>query len=193
MKKLLFILVSVVCLTSCGTLALSSYSPSLISVDRMEDGGTRRQIMGETVDYKLDGAKYSFGIKVFDYNGYRDWMLLVSSFSPIPNDGKLLIKLGNEEVLTLPVNNVNVGDIDVSGIYGYYKTLDYYSSVYEMSPSDFQKIKEYGIIKIRISTPYSYRDKEFYNNSLGSYITRCKEQIDTRLATTRHKSITEDF
>lgn len=180
-------------ITSCGTLALSSYSSSLISLDRMEGGGTRRQIMSETVDYELDGAEYSFGIKVFDYNGYRDWVLLVSSFSTIPDDGMLLIKLGNEEVLTLPVNNVNVGDVDVSGIYGYYKTLDYYSSLYELSPSDFQKIKEYGIIKVRISTPYSYRDKEFYNNSLGRYITRCKEQIDTRLATTRHKSITEDF
>jgi len=192
MRKVLLFLILAFSLASCGTLALSTFSP-LISLDRMEDGGTRRQIMSESIDLKLDGAKYSFSVKVFDYNGYRDWLLLVSSFSPIPNDGKLLIKLGNQEVITLPVNNVHVGDIDVSGIYGYYKTVDYYSSVYELSPSDFVKIKESGIIKVRISTPYSYRDKDFSTNSLGNHITRCKEQIDNRLATTRHKSITEDF
>lgn len=102
-------------------------------------------------------------------------MLLISSFNEIPNDGTLLIKLGNDEVLTLPVNNVHIGDVDVSGFYGYYKKVDHYSSVYVMCQSYFDKIKEYGIKKVRISTPYSYRDKTFIGNSLGNHITKCKK------------------
>lgn len=192
MRKLSAIIAILICTTSCGIMSLSHYSP-YIDLDRMEDYGTRRQIMSDDIDYSFDGAKYSFCIKVFESGPYRDWLLLIGSFSPIPNDGQVLIKLGNDEVLTLPVNNVHIGEVDVSGIYGYYKKVDYYSSVYEMYQSDFDKIKEYGIKKVRISTPYSYRDKNFIRNSLGHHITKCKEHIDKRLATTRHKSINEDF
>ena len=192
MKRLLTIIITLICATSCGILSLSHYSP-YIDLDRMEEYGTRRQIMSKGVEYSLDGADYNFCVKVFEYDSHRDWLLLISSFSQIPNDGTLLIKLGNDEVLTLPVNNVHVGDIDVSGLYGYYKIVDHYSSVYVMYQSYFDKIKEHGIKKIRISTAYSFRDKTFIGNGLGNHITKCKEHIDKRLATTRHKSINEDF
>ena len=187
LKKLLSIIVGIIYRISGGRIARSIYSYLLISLDRMEDDGRRRQIMSESVDFKVDGVKYSFTIKVYDYNKYKDWLLIVSSFSPIPNI-ELLIKLGNGEVIILPAIDIKVGAYNVVGVDGYYKIANYYSLAYEMDLSNFQKINDYGIVKVRIPTPLSYREKSFYNNSLGSHIACCKEFIDDRL-TTRHKSI----
>ncbi|MBE6239527.1 MAG: hypothetical protein E7113_05705 [Bacteroidales bacterium] len=189
MKKLFTILATLICLTSCGV--TSHYSP-YISLDRMENSGSRRQIMSEDYECDLDGAEYNFLIKVFDYGTYKDWILLVSSYYQIPDDAKLLIKLRNDEVITLNVDNVSVGEVDVTSSFGY-KKIDHYAAVFPIYLSHFDKIAKFGIKKVRISTPYSYRDKTFIANLLGSHITTSKKHIDKRLATTRHKSIDEDF
>lgn len=192
MKRFIITIIISLCVTACGTLSMSTYSP-YINLDRMENGGSRRQVMSDGYECQLDGVDYSFTIKVFEYEYYKDWILLVSSFSQIPNDAKLLIKLKNDEVITLNVDNVNVGDVDVSAIYGYYKKADHYAAVFPIYSSHFDKIAEFGIKKVRISTPYSYRDKDFLFNLLGNHITTAKKHIDKRLATTRHKTISEDF
>ncbi|WP_278680425.1 hypothetical protein, partial [Leyella stercorea] len=72
-----------------------------ISVDRIESDG-RHQIMTSSKSYSVQGTNYSFCMKVYESSEYKDWLLLISSYSYISKASELLIKLGNDEVLYLP-------------------------------------------------------------------------------------------
>lgn len=142
-----------------------------IYVDRIENDG-RRQIMTVTKNFSINGAEYYIGMKVFETSYSKDWLLLISSFYYIPNSSEILLKLGNDEIIYLPVNNVNVGKV---------AEADYYSSVYELSKTNMDKIDSYGITKIRISNGVEFRDKTYKNNSLGKFLTKCRKNIKNRL------------
>ena len=76
-----------------------------ISVDRIEADGTN-QIMTNTEDFVIGGTKYSFGMKVFESSFSKEWFLLISSFLYISDYTNVLLKLGNGDIVYLPVNNV---------------------------------------------------------------------------------------
>ena len=85
-----------------------------ISVDRIESDG-KHQIMTSTKGFKIGDIKYEFGLKIYE-DGYNvDWLLLVSSFNPIPENTTILLKLYNEEVIELSANNVHTGDVTSPG------------------------------------------------------------------------------
>ena len=160
-----------------------------ISVDRIESDG-RHQIMTSTKDYKIGGIKYSFGLKIYEDRCDTDWLLLVGSFNTIPDNTIILLKLKNGDVIELPVNNVHTGDITLPGyVYnigriGYLSpssSATYYSSVYVISPADLIRIETHGIEKIRIGNSIQFVDKEWSNNSLGKYLTKCRKKILERL------------
>ena len=173
-----------------------------ISVDRIESDG-RHQIMTSSKSYSVEGTNYSFCMKVYESSEYKDWLLLISSYSYISKASELLIKLGNDEVLYLPVNNVNVGKVTQPG-YGYTignitsmipsVDVDYYSSVYELTSENINKIDSLGIKKIRFSNGTSYKDKTFEYNSLGKFLGKCYKNILKRLENPlKKKGLFDDF
>lgn len=171
-------------------------SAQSISVDRMEPDG-KHQIMASTKDFKIGGIKYSIGLKLYEDEYNTDWLLLVSSFNTIPDNTVILLKLYDGEVIELPVNNVHTGDVTFPGyVYnigkiGYVSqssSATYYSSVYVISPADLIRIETHGIEKIRIGNNIQFVDKEWSNNSLGKYLTKCRKKILERLEKSKNKS-----
>ncbi len=188
MKQLIF---TFLCLIS--GLSISAQS---ISVDRIESDG-KHQIMTSTKDYKIEGIKYSIGLKIYEDRYDIDWLLLVSSFNPIPDNTVILLKLRDGQVIELPVNNVHIGDVTSPsyvlniGSVGYVTpstSAKYYSSVYVISPADLIRIENHGIEKIRIGNNIQFVDKEWSDNSLGKYLTKCRKKILERLEKSKNKS-----
>ena len=182
-------------------LAIPIYAQK-VSVDRIESDG-RHQIMTTSKDFYIDDAKYSFSMKIYEGAYSSDWCLLISSFYYIPESAEVLLKLGNGDLMYLPCNNVHVGNVTMPG-YGVTigsitsispsRDVDYYSSIYELSPEKIDKIAEYGIKKIRISTGTKFRDKEFSGNPLGKFLVKCRKKIQERLDNPlEKKSLFDDF
>ena len=172
-----------------------------IKADRIEDDG-RRQVMCSSKDEKLDGVEYSFTVKAFEKNGVIDWCLIVSSSNHISDNPILLIKLGNNEVLEIPINNLHIGTIHMPS-YSYsigdiaYHTPsseeEYYSAVFTPTELQWSNIEQYGIIKIRISSRASYNEKVWKKDKLGKFIAKSRAIIAERLNTRRINSIYNDF
>jgi len=153
--------------------------------------------MTSTKDYKIEGIKYSIGLKIYEDRYDIDWLLLVSSFNPIPDNTVILLKLRDGQVIELPVNNVHIGDVTSPsyvlniGSVGYVTpstSAKYYSSVYVISPADLIRIENHGIEKIRIGNNIQFVDKEWSDNSLGKYLTKCRKKILERLEKSKNKS-----
>lgn len=135
--------------------------------------------------------------------------MYISSFYVIPENAIVLLKLGNEEIIFLPINNLSVDNISVpnytpifvNGNVGWIagtSKADYYCSIFEISENDLYKIEQHGIIKIRISAlNNSYREKEWFiaNEILGRYLTKSKKKILKRLEidSPNKKNIWTDF
>lgn len=161
-----------------------------ISVDRLETDG-ERQVMSTSKSISLQGVSYSVNLKVYEDDNHRwDWGLLVSSFHRIQENGILLIKLGNEDILEFPCNNLNVGDVTVSGI-----PIKYYSSIYDITEYELDKISKYGIIKMRITDGLAYREKNWKKDKLGKFISKCRDLLIYRLENyeIKKKNIYDNF
>jgi len=188
MKKLLVIL----CI-----LCIVPVKAQSIDVDRIESDG-KHQIMTTTKGYKIEGEKYNFGLKIYEDGHSIDWLLLVSSFNPIPENTIILIKLYNDEVIELSANNVHTGDVTTSSGYiynvgrvGYVSpstSATYYSSVYAISPEDLTRIDDYGIEKIRIGTDLKFVEEKWLYNQLGKYLSKCRNKIMKRLEKNKSKA-----
>jgi hypothetical protein len=173
-----------------------------ISLDRIEEDG-RRQIMTQTKSFYIDQTEFYIGLKAFIDQDSINWVLLISSFLYLPQNTEVLLKLSNGEIIYLPVNNVRVGKVN-SPTYAvtndFVTTIfepiekDFYSSVYVLSESNLDKIDLYGISKIRISLVEGFKDKEYRNNSLGKYLTKSRNIIQTLLKEpVKTKDLYKDF
>lgn len=182
-------------------LATSVYAQK-VSTDRIESDG-RHQIMTTSKCFSIDGVRYKFCMKIFEGTYSSDWCLLISSFHYIPESAEVLLKLGNGDIMYLPCNNVNVGNVTIPG-YGITiggitsispsSDVKYYSSLYELSLEKINEIAKYGIKKIRISTGTTFRDKEFSRNSLGKFLVKCHKNIQERLDNPlERKGLFDDF
>lgn len=163
-----------------------------ISLDRMEDDG-RRQLMSSSYKEKLDGAEYSFTIKVFQYEEYFDWGLLVSSYNYIPKNAIILLKLDNEDIINIPINSWSESKIDIPSTYGYLGTINYYTALFELTENEFNLLKDHGILKIRISSRNSFNEKIWKKDKLGRFINKCRDIMTEQFTTTKVKSIHDDF
>ena len=183
-------------------LALSANAQK-VDVDRIENDG-KHQIMTTSRDFYVDDAEYRFTMKIYESAKGIDWHLLISSFSYIPSSIEVLLKLGNGELMHLPCNNVTTGSVTrpgygISIIRGFTeiypsKEKEYYSSIYDLTPEIMDKIAEFGIKKIRISTGVKYRDEVFRGNPLGKFIVRCRKNIQERLDNPpKKKNLYDDF
>lgn len=190
-----------------------------IYVDRIETDG-RRQVMATTNEYSVDDKDFKFCLKVFDGSDRRDWLLLVSSYAPMSMESVLLLKLWNEAILRLNVNNIKV-DTETKPAYAVTigsmtttigsrtatigsittihpsKDVNYYYSVYELTPEEIEYMGKYGIKKIRIANGEKVWDKDFRFDSLGAYLSRSYKkilkQLETPIKKDKKKSLFDGF
>lgn len=177
-------------------------SAQSISVDRIESDG-RHQIMTTSKNFYIDDTGYYFSMKIYEKPDGIDWCLLISSFKYIPSNTEILLKLGNDDYIYLPCNNVQIGSVTKPGhgtIIGNFilttptKNIDYYTSIYELTPEKIDKIEKFGIKKIRISTGEKYRDRTIHRNLLGKFVVRCRKKIQERLDNPpKKKTLFDDF
>ena len=162
--------------------------------------------MATTKEYSVDDKDFNFGLKVFEGSDRRDWLLLVSSYAPMSMESVLLLKLWNEAILRLNVNNVNIGTltepayaITIGSITKIYpsKDVNYYYSVYELTPEEIEYMGKYGIKKIRIANGEKVWDKDFRFDSLGAYLSRSYKkilkQLETPIKKDKKKSLFDGF
>ena len=200
-------------------LSVSSVFAQKIYVDRIETDG-RRQVMATTKEYFVDDKDFKFCLKVFEGSDRRDWLLLVSSYAPMSMESVLLLKLWNEAILRLNVNNIKV-DTETKPAYAATigsmtttigsmtatigsittihpsKDVNYYYSVYELTPEEIEYMGKYGIKKIRIANGEKVWDKEFRFDSLGAYLSRSYKkilkQLETPIKKDKKKSLFDGF
>ena len=186
-------------------LSVSCVFAQKIYVDRIETDG-RRQVMVTTKEYSVDDKDFNFCLKVFEGSDRRDWLLLVSSYAPMSMESVLLLKLWNEAILRLNVNNVNIGTltepayaITIGSITKIHpsKDVNYYYSVYELTPEEIEYMGKYGIKKIRIANGEKVWDKEFRFDSLGAYLSRSYKkilkQLETPIKKDKKKNVFDGF
>lgn len=190
-------------------LSVSSVFAQKIYVDRIETDG-RRQVMATTKEYFVDDKDFKFCLKVFEGSDRRDWLLLVSSYAPMSMESVLLLKLWNEAILRLNVNNIKV-DTETKPAYALTigsittsittihpsKDVNYYYSVYELTPEEIEYLGKYGIKKIRIANGEKVWDKDFRFDSLGAYLSRSYKkilkQLETPIKKDKKKSLFDGF
>lgn len=200
-------------------LSVSCVFAQKIYVDRIETDG-RRQVMATTKEYFVDDKDFKFCLKVFEGSDRRDWLLLVSSYAPMSMESVLLLKLWNEAILRLNVNNIKV-DTETKPAYAATigsmtttigsmtatigsittihpsKDVNYYYSVYELTPEEIEYMGKYGIKKIRIANGEKVWDKDFKFDSLGAYLSRgykkILKQLETPIKKDKKKNIFDGF
>ena len=200
-------------------LSVSCVFVQKIFVDRIETDG-RRQVMATTKEYFVDDKDFKFCLKVFEGSDRRDWLLLVSSYAPMSMESVLLLKLWNEVILRLNVNNIKV-DTETKPAYAVTigsmtttigsrtatigsittihpsKDVNYYYSVYELTPEEIEYMGKYGIKKIRIANGEKVWDKDFRFDSLGAYLSRSYKkilkQLETPIKKDKKKSLFDGF
>lgn len=200
-------------------LSVSCVFAQKIYVDRIETDG-RRQVMATTKEYSVDDKDFNFCLKVFESSDRRDWLLLVSSYAPMSMESVLLLKLWNEAILRLNVNNIKV-DTETKPAYAATigsmtttigsmtatigsittihpsKDVNYYYSVYELTPEEIEYMGKYGIKKIRIANGENVWDKDFRFDSLGAYLSRSYKkilkQLETPIKKDKKKNIFDGF
>lgn len=200
-------------------LSVSCVFAQKIYVDRIETDG-RRQVIATTKEYSVDDKDFKFCLKVFDGSDRRDWLLLVSSYAPMSMESVLLLKLWNEAILRLNVNNIKVDTItkpayaatigsmtttigSMTATIGSITTIhpskdvNYYYSVYELTPEEIEYMGKYGIKKIRIANGEKVWDKDFRFDSLGAYLSRSYKkilkQLETPIKKDKKKSLFDGF
>lgn len=200
-------------------LSVSCVFAQKISLDSIEADG-RRQVMATTKEYSVDDKDFNFCLKVFESSDRRDWLLLVSSYAPMSMESVLLLKLWNEAILRLNVNNIKV-DTETKPAYAATigsmtttigsmtatigsittihpsKDVNYYYSVYELTPEEIEYMGKYGIKKIRIANGEKVWDKDFRFDSLGAYLSRSYKkilkQLETPIKKDKKKSLFDGF
>ena len=200
-------------------LSVSCVFAQKIYVDRIETDG-RRQVIATTKEYSVDDKDFNFCLKVFDGSDRRDWLLLVSSYAPMSMESVVLLKLWNEAILRLNVNNIKVDTItkpayaatigsmtttigSMTATIGSITTIhpskdvNYYYSVYELTPEEIEYMGKYGIKKIRIANGEKVWDKDFRFDSLGAYLSRSYKkilkQLETPIKKDKKKSLFDGF
>ena len=186
-------------------LSVSCVFAQKIYVDRIETDG-RRQVIATTKEYSVDDKDFNFCLKVFEGSDRRDWLLLVSSYAPMSMESVVLLKLWNEAILRLNVNNIKVDTITkpayaltIGGITTIHPSTDvnYYYSVYELTPEEIEYMGKYGIKKIRIANGEKVWDKDFRFDSLGAYLSRSYKkilkQLETPIKKDEKKSLFDGF
>lgn len=182
-----------------------SVNAQKITFDSIEKDGTRH-IATESLGLKIENGTYDFSLTVFSNPDSKVYALLISSIWMMKEDCVVMLKLGNEEIVKLTANNINVGKIDYpsytpiigntssSRIMSTQK-VDYYVSLYTLEKELLNKINQNGIIKLRISFGDTFFEKSWKKDELGKHITSSYKKLEEQLQKPHisNKSIEDDF
>jgi len=176
-----------------------------ITFDIIEKDGTRH-LGTESLALKIENGTYDFSLTAFSNPNSKVYALLISSIWMMKEDCIVMLKLGNEEIVKLTSNNINVGKIDYpsytpiigntsnSGIMSTQK-VDYYVSLYTLEKELLNKINQNGIIKLRISFGDTFFERSWKKDELGKHITSSYKKLEEHLQNPHisNKSIEDDF
>lgn len=157
----------------------------------IKDNLGNRQVRLKPLGQNMNGKNYKFSVKGYKLNETIDYYLVIQTYVPIPDNTSILIKLGNGEVLTIPINELktqellSVYNIPIyNGVYTNNYTLtekkQLNTILYALDKASIDKIREFGIIKLRIPTGDKkiYNEKEWYDNMLGKHIINSYDKIE---------------
>lgn len=188
MKKLVILIVAIIGIAFPIT-------AQEITVDKVEQDGTRFIFCSE-----INPNKIFDKIKVFpflsasqtkDGDVIYELMMRIPSSTPISmNKGAiLLIKTGNDEVITL-YNNSSCEDKIGTYIASLKSTNYNITATYTIKEEDLIKFYD-GIKKLRFETSLDVQDKEFKSDKIGHEIMKEYELIKASLS--KQKNITDGF
>lgn len=173
-------------ITIIAFIAPVSANSQRVTLDRIEYDGSH-QIMAKDKKFFFGDREFSFGLKLFERNNSKYWLLIVSSFYYMPDVSTIHFKLDNNDIIDIPVDNVNKGKVYIPGYafnYGSFtsytqpENLDYYSSVYELKESVLDVIDKQKIVEVKIDNGYkTILYGTFDNNRLGKLIRRSHKNI----------------
>lgn len=183
MKRIIFFASLIIFFNSC--------SVTKIAWDRNEKNEVRH-IGTEGIDINIENSTYKFSLTVFSSAYSKEYFLLIGSRSQIDNKSLLLLKLGNDEIIKLVSDTINVGKVDwpkYIPIIGGKRVLqivttekvDYNVSLYPLDPQVLEKIEQFGVLKLRIPFGYNYKEKNWVVDRLGVYLQENHELIEAQL------------
>ena len=183
MKKFLIIIL-------CCVLNVSAYSQKL-NMNKTDESG--RLVISTVPKYfKLAKPGYMFGMGAYIANGSVEWYLQITSLSVIPESSEALFRLGNDEVMHLTCKDVKIDKWNTGGfsmglpgsnmsIISPTQSHDLYISEFPLNREDLEKISQWGIKKIRVSSGTDFKDTIFSNNALGKYLIKCWNKIQKEI------------
>ncbi len=158
-----------------------------ILVDRVDDLLGFRQVICTAKSETLDGWKYDFGLSAWDKpnsgSNDLDYTIIVVSNCPIPNEGNLVFKLDNDDIIS--PNFLSTTDNATST--GISRT------VFTIDKADLNKLATHGIVKMRISNRTSYYEKNWKKDKLGKWLYNSYLLIQSKFSKSRESEILQGF
>ena len=159
-----------------------------ILVDRVDDLLGFREVICTAKSETLDGWKYEFGLSAWDNpnSGSNDlyYTIIVVSNYPIPNEGILLFKLDNDDIIS-PKFLSTTDNTTSTGILT--------RTVFTIDKTDLNKLATHGIVKMRISNRTSYYEKNWKKDKLGKWLYNSYLLIQNKFNISRESEILQDF
>lgn len=180
MKKVLFLIL--IFISATNTFAQK------ILVDRVEDLLGFRQVLCTAKSETLDGWKYDFGLSAWDkLNSDSDelvYTIIVVSNCPIPNEGNLVFKLDNDDIispkfLSTTDNATTIGTLT--------------RTVFTIDKTDLDKLAIHGIVKMRVSNTTSYNEKNWKKDKMGKWLYNSYLLIRSKFNKSREDEILQGF
>lgn len=182
MKKILFILLSFICLSA------NAITPE-ITYDKINSDGSRFISCNYIFVGKwTDRIKTDLSLSAIQQNDSTYYFLSIKLNSlsnlNIKKESSLLIKLGNDDVIQL---KTNIEYFDLAGKYDSYSKMVIYTILpsYEIDSNLIDKIQQYGIRKLRIETMTENIDRDIKGSKskqVSSFLAEqyllIKNQID---------------
>ena len=158
-----------------------------ILVDRVDDTG--RQVICTPKSETLDGWKYDFGLSAWGCYPNSDsndliYSITVVSNCPIPNEGNLLFKLDNDDIIS-PKFISTTDNVTSTGILT--------RAVFMIDKTDLNKLATHGIVKMRISNRTSYYEKNWKKDKLGKWFYNSYLLIQIKFNKSRESEILQGF
>ena len=179
--------------------SFSIFAQAKIIIDKANDNGER--IIGtseESIRSFTDKIPLSVSISATVLNSnnskvtiYTLGMLLTAQYDiKIPEGGKILIKLSNDEIISLQ-NNKEASDPVGELVPGTSTIIHYTRPNYTINEDQLNKIASIGVKKIRIETNSDAIDKEFKKDKMGAIIKNQYAIVKDKIS--KDKKFSDDF
>lgn len=157
--------------------ALSSCAVTGIMRDDTDKNGMRT-VVGKTREYAVGQGRYGFSVaqrqNILDQGtGQPEWYLYMASEDYIPSPSGLTLIFGNQSTCHLPELDDNPAWQYMTGGNSRYR----YSATFSLDRETMDKVRRYGIKKIRIRTGEDHYESEDFISSLSQQILTAREKF----------------